>query len=124
MSDIQDDVTAAPVPVNLGPLMLAAGGFAAAFGAASCCALPMLFAALGVGGAWLAGVAWLAAPHRIALLGIATICVVAGALALWRGGRAAACPPGRGCARTWTRPVTIGLLGTAAGLAVLGFLYA
>jgi len=48
-----------------GALLLAIGGLAAAFGAASCCAIPMLLGSLGLGSAWLAGVAIVAAPHRI-----------------------------------------------------------
>jgi len=60
---------------DTGALMLAAGGLAAAFGAASCCALPLLLGPLGLGSAWLVAVAWLAAPHRIALLIAAVVCV-------------------------------------------------
>ena len=52
---------------DTGALLLAAGGLAAAFGAASCCALPMLLGFLGLGSAWLVSVAWIAAPHRLAL---------------------------------------------------------
>jgi len=52
---------------DTGALLIAAGGLAAAFGAASCCALPVLLGSFGLGSAWLAGVIWLAAPHRIAL---------------------------------------------------------
>src|SRR5215467_7441859 len=53
---------------DTGAMLLAAGGLAAAFGAASCCALPLLFGSLGLGSAWLVTVASSAAPHRIALL--------------------------------------------------------
>src|ERR1700730_8243842 len=53
---------------DTGALMLAAGGLAAAFGAASCCGVPLLLGSLGLSSAWLVAVAWLAAPHRIALL--------------------------------------------------------
>jgi len=59
-----------------GALLLAIGGLAAAFGAASCCAIPMLLGSLGLGSAWLAGVAILAAPHRIALITAAVVCLV------------------------------------------------
>ena len=34
---------------NAGVLLLASGGVAAAFGAASCCALPLLLGSLGLG---------------------------------------------------------------------------
>ena len=75
---IDDTRTAAPEPAparDTGVMLLAAGGLAAAFGAASCCALPLLFGSLGLGTAWLVTVAWFAAPHRLALLAIATICL-------------------------------------------------
>ncbi len=51
-----------------GPLLVVGGGLAAAFGAASCCGLPLLLGSLGIGSGWLVTVAWLAAPHRMALL--------------------------------------------------------
>jgi len=69
---------------DAGPLLLAAGGLAAAFGAASCCALPLLFGSLGVSSAWFVTVAWFAAPHRIALLAIAVACLAAGGVLLRR----------------------------------------
>src|ERR1700730_3873487 len=79
---------------DTGALLLAAGGLAAAFGAASCCALPVLLGSLGLGSAWLLAVAWFAAPHRPALLMAAIVCLVGGGgLFLWRR-RAAACAPG------------------------------
>src|SRR5258707_10776366 len=82
-----------------GVLLLAAGGLAAAFGAASCCALPLLLGSLGLGTAWLFTVAWFAAPHRLALLAVAVICLAAGGgVLLWRRRRvAAACAPGAAC---------------------------
>src|SRR5712671_2983378 len=72
-----------------GALLLAAGGLAAAFGAASCCALPLLLGSVGLGSAWLVTVAWLAAPHRIALLIAAVVFLVGGGgTFLWRRRRA------------------------------------
>jgi len=53
---IDDTRTAAPerTPArDTSALLLAAGGLAAAFGAASCCALPLLFGSLSLGTAWL-----------------------------------------------------------------------
>ncbi|HWD57470.1 MAG TPA: mercuric reductase [Stellaceae bacterium] len=110
---------------DTGVMLLAAGGLAAAFGVASCCALPILLGALGVGSAWLIAVAWLAAPHRLALLTVAVVCLVGGGgLLLWRRRAAAMCAPGAACGR----PVITGLLTAAlslgAVLTVLGFLYA
>jgi mercuric ion transport protein len=111
---------------DTGVALLAAGGLAAAFGVASCCALPTLLGSLGVGSAWLIAVAWLAAPHRAALLAVAVVCLVgSGGLLLRRLRSAARCAPGAACGR---RPVVTGLLTVAlslgAVLTVLGFLYA
>src|SRR5215468_12528775 len=79
---------------DTGALLLAAGGLAAAFSAAACCALPLLLGSLGLGSAWLVTVAWFAAPHRLALLAIATVCLgTGGAVVLRRRRRIAACAP-------------------------------
>lgn len=44
---------------DTGATLLAAGGIAATFGAASCCNLLMLLSSFGLGDAWLIAVAWL-----------------------------------------------------------------
>ena len=49
---------------DAGASLLAAGGLAAAFGAASCCAIPMVLGSLGLTGAWLGGLALLVGPYR------------------------------------------------------------
>jgi mercuric ion transport protein len=103
-----------------GALLLAAGGLAAAFGAASCCALPVLLGAIGIGGAGLGGIALLAAPYQRWLLLAAAGCVVVGGGLLWRS-RAAACPPGTACGRPGVRLVTTLTLTLAAILALLGY---
>src|SRR5713101_8687139 len=83
---------------DTGALLLAAGGLAAAFGAASCCALPLLLGSLGLGSAWLVTVAWFAAPYRVALLAMAVACLLGGGgVLLWRRHRIAACAPGATC---------------------------
>lgn len=108
-----------------GALLLAAGGFAAAFGAAACCALPVLLGALGLGGTWLAAVAWVAAPHRILLLAIAVVCLASGGGVLfWRRGRMVACPPGAACGRPAFTTLVTGVLSLGVILVALGFLYA
>jgi mercuric ion transport protein len=111
---------------DAGATLLAAGGIAAAFGAASCCALPMLLGSFGLGSAWLIAVAWLAAPHRLALLGLAIVCLGdAGGLLLWRRRSAAAvCAIGAGSARAAITAVIVGELALGVVLTVLGFLYA
>src|SRR5258708_15561800 len=108
-----------------GATLLAAGGLAAAFGAASCCALPILLGSLGLGGAWLATVAWFAAPHRIALLIAAVICLAGGAgVFLWRRYAAALCIEGAVCAHPANAVLVVSLLSAGAILVVLGYLYA
>jgi mercuric ion transport protein len=103
-----------------GALLLAAGGLAAAFGAASCCALPVLLGAIGLGGAWLGGIALLAGPYQSwLLLAAATCLLVAGGL-LWRS-RAAACLPGAACGRPGLRLFTTITLALAAILTLLGY---
>jgi mercuric ion transport protein len=109
---------------DTGALMLAAGGLAAAFGAASCCALPLLLGSLGLSSAWLVAVAWLAAPHRIALLIAAVVCLLgAGGMFVWRR-RAVACAPGLPCGRPAITALLMGVLSLGAVLAVFGFMYA
>ena len=79
-----------------GATLFAATGFAAAFGAASCCALPVLLGSLGLGSAWLASLALLAGPSRLVLLAVAVVCLVSGGGLLLRHRRIAlACAPGR-----------------------------
>jgi mercuric ion transport protein len=110
---------------DAGATLLAAGGLAAAFGAASCCALPMLLGSFGLGSAWLIAVAWLAAPYRLMLLGLAVICLgAAGGLLLWRRRSAAVCAVGAGSARAAITAVIVGQLALGVVLTVLGFLYA
>lgn len=95
----------------MGPIALAAGGVAAAFGAASCCAIPMLLGSLGLGG--LGSVVFLPVlgPYQSYLIGAAAVCLLAGGLLLWRR-RSCACRD----ARTAT---TVTLTGLALGAALL-----
>ena len=105
---------------DTGALMLAAGGLAAAFGAASCCALPLLLGSVGLGSAWLVAIAWLAAPHRTALLIAAVMCLLgAGGMFVWRR-RAVACAPGLPAITA----LLMSVLSLGAVLSVLGFRYA
>src|SRR5690348_4866869 len=104
-----------------GALLLALGGLAAAFGAASCCALPMLLAGAGLGSAWLIGVTAIAAPHRIALIGVAAVCLAAGGAVFARHQRAVACGA---CAHRMVTPLVTITTALAVALAVLGYVYA
>lgn len=108
---------------HVGALLLGAGGVAAASGAASCCALPLLLGSLGLGGAWLAAVAWLAAPHRLALLAVAVVGLAAGGLLFWRGRWMTACGTGA-CRSPATTAAVAALLSVGTVLVVLGWIYA
>ena len=107
-----------------GSLLLAIGGLAAAFGAASCCALPMILGGLGLSSAWLFGFAVLAAPHRLALITVALVSLVAaGAVLAWHR-RAIACVEGAACGNRAVAPLVIVFLIVGAALAVAGYVYA
>jgi mercuric ion transport protein len=108
---------------GFGAVALTLGGLVAAFGVASCCGLPFMLATLGLGTAWLGGVAWLAAPHRLLLLAAATLCLAGAAVLLWTQ-RAAVCVPGAVCTRPAIRSAT--LIGLLVGIALLylGYNYA
>ena len=124
IDETRDAVPEAAPSRNTGALLLAAGGVAAAFGAASCCALPLLLGSLGVGSAWLVTVAWFAAPHRLALLGVAVACLTGGSgMLLWRRRRAGSCASGV-CENPVTTPVVTSLLLLGAVLVVLGWMFA
>jgi mercuric ion transport protein len=126
MSDLSARPAAEDRPTGgAGPVLLTLGGLAAAFGVASCCALPLLLTTLGLGTAWLGGVALLAAPHRPLLLTAAALCLLGGAALLWWQRRAAAvCAPGAVCARPAVRGATaVGLL-LGLVLLTLGYAYA
>ena len=108
---------------GFGAVLLTLGGLIAAFGVASCCALPLMLATLGLGTAWLGGFALLAASHRLFLLAAADICLVSAVTLLWRQ-RAAVCSPDAICTRPATRAATVVGLLIALALLYLGYLYA
>ncbi len=123
ISPIEPSPTNRPVR-DTGATLLTVSGLAAAFGVASCCGLPFLLATIGISSAWLVDIATLAAPHRPLLLAVAAICLVAGAVLLWRRQTTVACPTGAVCSKPAVRGMT--LIGLVAGLALLtiGYLYA
>jgi mercuric ion transport protein len=84
--------------------VLAAGGLLAAFGVASCCALPVALSMLGIGAASLGGIGYLAASYQHELLLAATLCLAAVAFLWWRQWRARA---SGSCAVTPTRIQTV-----------------
>lgn len=126
MRDIADkDPTARPPALGSGAMLFTLGGLAAAFGVASCCALPLLLTTIGVGAAWLGGVAVLAAPHRTMLLGIGALCLLGGAVLLGRQQRvAAACGPAGSCTPAALRALNLAALLLGAALLWAGYTYA
>ncbi|MHB1218714.1 MAG: mercuric transporter MerT family protein [Alphaproteobacteria bacterium] len=106
-----------------GAVLFTLGGLAAAVGAVSCCALPLLLTAAGLGTAWLGGISSLAAPHRGFLIAAAVACLAGGAALLWRQRTAAVCASGAICTRPAVRGlVTAGLL-LGLTLPSLGYAY-
>jgi len=102
MYDTVEKTSAARRPASgSGAMLFTLGGLAAAFGVASCCALPLLLTMIGVSTAWLGGVALLAALHRGLLLIVGALCLAGGAALLWRQQRTAATCGSNGA---WTPP--------------------
>lgn len=67
-----------------GAVLLTVSGIGAAFGVAACCALPILLATAGIGTAWLAGIASIAAPYREIWIVISALSLLISAFLLWR----------------------------------------
>ena len=68
--------------------LLTLGGIGAAFGLASCCALPFLLTGLGLGTAWLTGIGLFALFHRTAFIVVALIGLTG--IVIWSGSSVAA----------------------------------
>jgi len=101
--------------------VFAAGGLLAAFGVASCCALPIALSLLGISAASLVGIGYLAAQYQQELFYAAAICLGASAFIMVRQRRARVCAPGAACASPmldWESKVAVVL---AIGLLVLTF---
>jgi mercuric ion transport protein len=67
-----------------GATLLTGAGFLAALGAASCCALPLGLASVGLGSAWLVPLAVLTVPYQSYLVLLAVGCLIVGGSLLWR----------------------------------------
>jgi mercuric ion transport protein len=120
-----DANTGCKIASETGVTLLVAGGLVSAFGAASCCALPVLLGSFGLAGAWLGSLALLAGPHRPALLAAAVICLVVGGGVLLRRRRAVTtCAPDAVCSRRVPSALITGALSLGAVLTVLGFVFA
>ncbi len=97
--------------------LLAAGGILGAILASSCCVLPLVLVALGLGGAWVSRLT-APAPYKPYFLAGTSIVLGFGFWhPYWR--KAAACEPGSICAAPASRRVTKAALWIAAGLVAL-----
>jgi mercuric ion transport protein len=112
---------------NAAKAVLAAGGLLAAFGVASCCALPIALSLLGIGAASLVGIGFLAAQYQQELFYAAVACLGAAAFLTVRPfftvrqRTAGACTPGAAPASSvldWGSKLAIVL---ALGLLALTF---
>ena len=110
---------------SAGSSLLTLSGIAAAFGVAARCFLPVALTGLGLGTAWLSGIAIAAEPNRTLLLSIAAISLVGGAVLLWRQQRqAATCGPKGVCTPPVVRFLTLIGLIVGALLLFAGYGYA
>lgn len=109
-------------PAGAGARIAMLGGLAAAFGVASCCALPLLLATLGLGASSLSAIGLVAAPHRTLLMALAGVGLLGAAALLWRRRTApSACAADGHRTTPWLTTT-----GIAAGVVLLvaGYLYA
>lgn len=111
---LMSDPLAPRVGLDAAKTTLAAGGLLAAFGVASCCALPILLSVLGISAASLTGIGFLAAQYQRELFLLAMLFVGAAGLVMWRQRRARACAPGGSC----SRPVVDWIAGIATVKAI------
>lgn len=72
------DISSRSRAAGAAPALFTLGGVSAAFGLAACCALPMALASLGLGTAWLGGVALYASLHRPIFLVVAILGLLGG----------------------------------------------
>ncbi len=106
----------------MGAIVLTTGGVVAAFGLASCCALPVLLGTAGLSTAWLGTFAVLSAPHRLLLIVTASVCLLAASLLLVRQ-HTRRCSPDAFCSRPLVRNLNIAALLVGLGLLCLGYIY-
>lgn len=99
---------------------LAAGGLASAFAVASCCALPIIFAALGLGAFWFAPVGAAAMPYDGPLTALAVAGLLLSVVLVVRASKT--CAPGDLCSRPWFRRSIIGVALAGTLLLVLSWI--
>ena len=99
----------------------AATGFGSAFALASCCALPMGLAAIGLGSSWLVPLVMATEPHSTLLWGVALASIAFSVLLVALSART--CAPGDLCARRWFRFTIYGMAGLSVVLLIVGYIY-
>ena len=125
MNDVPADPPISHPTRPWGAGLFTLGGFAAAFGLAACCALPLMLTTFGLGTAWLATVGLIAEPHRQALLLFGAVALAGGAILLAREQYVATtCAPGTVCASRVARISTLVGLLIGAVLLWAGYAYA
>jgi len=90
----QHKSSSAPAPESgrdLAKTAFAAGGLLAAFGVASCCALPVALSMLGISAASLLGIGFVAAQYQQELFYGAVVLLAGAVVVIWRQRRAATC---------------------------------
>jgi len=104
--------------------VLTVAGIAAAFGVASCCALPVILYGLGIGSVGLLGIAVFAGPYRTFLLLAGAVCLLGGAaLILFSRRRAGECSPDARRFRHVARSLTVSGILLGLVLLILGYAY-
>jgi mercuric ion transport protein len=103
--------------------LAAAGGVLGAIAASSCCIVPLVLFALGIGGAWIANLTALT-PYQPIFIGVTLAFLATGYYLVYRK-PAVACGPGEACARPLPRRgVKLALwLATALVMSVIAFPY-
>lgn len=107
-----------------GAALLTVGGIAAAFGVAACCGLPIVLTGLGIGAAWLGGIAAVTGPYRDPLLWLSAFSLAGGAFLLWRMQRTASACGDRVCTPRWLSMLLLIGLATGFSMLWLGYSYA
>ena len=108
MNHSTQPVTIAPSEkdsATAGGKIFVAGGLLAALGASVCCVLPFMLFTLGVGGAWMSNISWLA-PYEKLFVGAAVLLIAAGFWRVYR--QPATCEVGE-CAPPSNRAAKVGL---------------
>ena len=104
--------------------VIAAGGLLAAFGVASCCALPIALSMLGISAASLVGIGFAAAPYQREILWLAILCLAAVGVLSWRRWQARAsgsCTVPRTRFQTLAGVITLASVASAVALIALTF---